>query len=234
MSSRPDVAAAIAAAARTINHQVGVSDTLQSIALAARDSVPGFDHVGISTMDKRGNVETRAATGQLVRDLDDLQYALGEGPCVDTLRDAQMVVVPDIRHDQRWPRYVPAAVEAGLRAQLAVKLYLDDRGTLGGLNMYSTITELIAPEAEAIAELFAVHAAIALGNARERESLNQALHSRKVIGQAIGILSERYDIDEDRAFAFLVRASSHGNIKIRDIAQELVDERNAKPVSPEK
>jgi GAF domain-containing protein len=234
MSSRPDVAAAIAAAARTINHQSGLSDTLQSIAMAARDSVPGFDHVGISTMDKRGKVETKAATGQLVWDLDDLQYSLGEGPCVDTLRDAQMVVVPDIRHDQRWPRYVPPAVEAGLRAQLAVKLYLDDRGTLGGLNMYSTSSEVIAPEAEPIAELFAVHAAIALGNARERESLNQALHSRKVIGQAIGILSERYDIDEDRAFAFLVRASSHGNIKIRDIAQELVDERNAKPASPGK
>ena len=231
MSSRPEVVAAIAAAARIINHQVSLPETLQSIALAARDSVPGFDHVGISTMDKRGKVETRAATGQLVWELDELQYSLGEGPCVDTLHDARKVVVPDIRHDQRWPRYVPQAVQAGLRAQLAVKLHLDDRGTLGGLNLYSTTSDEIAPEAEAIAELFAVHAAIALGNATERDSLNQALHSRKVIGQAIGILSERYDIDEDRAFAFLVRASSHGNIKIRDIAQQLVDERNARPAA---
>jgi hypothetical protein len=110
---------------------------------------------------------------------------------------------PRIHHDQRWPRYVPAAVELGLRSQLAVRLYLDDQGTL------------------------AAHAAIALGNARERENLNQALHSRKVIGQAVGILMERYEMNEDRAFAFLVRASSHANIKLRDVAQELVNRANA-------
>lgn len=83
------------------------------------------------------------------------------------------------------------------------------------------------PEAEWTAELFAARAAIALGNARERENLNQALHSRKVIGQAVGILMERYAMNEDRAFAFLVRVSSHANIKLRDVAQELVNRANA-------
>ena len=82
-------------------------------------------------------------------------------------------------------------------------------------------------DAQALTRLFATHAAIALGHANERENLNEGLQTRKVIGQAIGILMERYKIDEDRAFAFLVRASSHGNIKLRAIAQELVDERNA-------
>jgi AmiR/NasT family two-component response regulator len=77
-----------------------------------------------------------------------------------------------------------------------------------------------------MADLFATHAAIALGHAEERENLNQALQSRKVIGQAIGILMERYQLTEDRAFSFLVRASSHGNIKLRDVAAELVDEAN--------
>ena len=154
------------------------------------------------------------------------QYELGEGPCVDTLRDAEVVAAPCIRHDQRWPRYVPAAVQLGLRSQLAVRLYLDDDGVLGGLNLYSTTSDEVDPEAEATAELFAAHAAIALHNARERDNLNEALRSRKVIGQALGILMERYQMDEDRAFAFLVRASSHSNIKLRDIAQELVDQRN--------
>jgi GAF domain-containing protein len=134
---------------------------------------------------------------------------------------------PRIHHDQRWPRYVPAAVELGLRSQLAVRLYLDDQGTLGGLNLYSTTSDDVDPEAEGTAELFAAHAAIALGNARERENLNQALHSRKVIGQAVGILMERYEMNEDRAFAFLVRASSHANIKLREVAQELVNRANA-------
>lgn len=76
----------------------------------------------------------------------------------------------------------------------------------------------------AVAKLFATHAAITLGTARERDSLDEALRLRGMIGQAIGIMKERYDMGEDRAFAFLVRASSHGNVKLRDVAQELVDQ----------
>ncbi|MFL6131362.1 MAG: GAF and ANTAR domain-containing protein [Nocardioidaceae bacterium] len=226
MKPQPEIAAALAMAARTINQEVSLEDTLTAVAHTAQRSLPGFDYVGISTIDRKGNVETRAATGGLVWDLDKLQYELGEGPCVETLRDADVVVAPRIRHDQRWPRFVPKAVELGLRSQLAVKLYLDTEGTLGGLNLYSTTNEDIDPDAEPLADLFAAHAAIALGHVRERENLNDALHSRKVIGQAIGMVMERYQLTEDRAFAFLVRASSHSNIKLRDIAQEIVDQAN--------
>jgi GAF domain-containing protein len=226
LNTPPDAGRAIAAAVRTINQSQTLEETLQKIAEVARKSVPGFDQVGISALHKDGRVETKAATGDLVYRLDDIQYSLGEGPCVDTLRESTIVPVPRIRHDRRWPRFVPQAVELGLRSQLAVKLYLDSEATLGGINFYSTNSEELHPEAEALAELFAAHSAIALGHARERETLNEALHSRKVIGQAIGILMERYQMNEDRAFAFLVRASSHENIKLRDIARELVNQRN--------
>ena len=230
MTPQSDIAAAISAAARTINHERTLEQTLQAIVNAARNSVPGFDQVGISTVDKRGHIETKAVTGDLVLALDRVQYDLGEGPCYDTLRlpDVDVVTAPHIRHDQRWPRYVPAAVAAGLLSQLAVKLYVDDQGTLGGLNFYSTTSEAIDPDAETAADMFAAHAAIALDNARERETLNEALHSRKMIGQAIGIIMERYDMNEDRAFDFLVRASSTSNIKLRDIAEKLVHQRSAK------
>jgi GAF domain-containing protein len=226
MDAHSDLGRAIAAASRSIHQSQTLDETLASIAHAARSSIPGFDQVGISTLQRNGEVQTRAATGDLVYKLDATQYELGEGPCVDTLREARVVVAPRLRQEQRWPRYVPAAVEMGLRSQLAVKLYLDEEGTLGGLNLYSTTSDDIADEAEATAELFAAHAAIALSNAHERETLNQALHTRKVIGQALGILMERYKINEDRAFAFMVRASTHGNIKLRDIAQGLVDQGN--------
>jgi hypothetical protein len=145
MSDEPGIAEAIAVAARSINQRARLNEALDTLVEVARDSVPGFDHVGISTIDNRGNVETRAGTGELVWDLDKVQYGLGEGPCVDSLRDANVVSAPRIRHNQRWPRYVPAAVEAGLRAQLAVKLYLDDKGTVGGINLYSTASEDIDP-----------------------------------------------------------------------------------------
>jgi GAF domain-containing protein len=222
----PDLAEALAAAARSMGGQRTVDETLQVIAHTARRSIPGFDHVGISTIDRDGSVTTRAATDDLVNRLDDLQYGLAEGPCVDALRREHVVAVPDLRHEQRWPRYVPRAVRTGLEAQLAVQLFLDDEGTLGGLNLYSTSSPEIHPDAEAIADLFASHAAIALGHARKASHLNQALTSRKVIGQALGILMERYGLTDDRAFDFLVRASSHGNVKLRDVAQNLVDEAN--------
>ena len=189
--SLPEIGAAIAAAARSINQTRSFDDTLTAIAQTAKRSVPGFDQVGISTIDLHGKVHTRAGAGDLVWEFDTLQYGLGEGPCVDSLRDADVVVAPRIRQDQRWPGYVPKAVEAGLKSQLAVKLHLDNSGTVGGLNLYSTESEEIDPDAESMADLFATHAAIALGHAEERENLNQALQSREVIGQAIGILMER-------------------------------------------
>jgi len=226
VSSSVDVGQAIAAAARALYEGQSLDETLQRIVEVARDSVPGFDQVGISTVDRKGHVETRATTGELVRTLDAAQYDLGEGPCVDTLRDAEVVVVPDIGGDGRWPRYAPIAVRHGVRSQLALKLYLDQEGTLGGINLYSTTSSDVDPQAQPIAELFATHAALALGNAREKDTLNEALLTRQVIGQAIGILMERYSISSDRAFQFLVRASSVGNLKLRDVAQELVNQRD--------
>lgn len=221
------VTAAIASAARALNQSdASVEATLEAIALAARDSIPGFDLAGISTVDAHGNVTTRAASSPLVLKFDDLQYSLGEGPCLDALGSAHVVSVPRIRHEQRWPRYVPEVIRLGLRSQLAVKLGLDDNGTLGGINLYSTISDDIGPEAESIAELFAIQATSALGSVIRIDQLNQAMHTRKVIGQAIGILMERYEIPEDNAFTFLIRASQTENIKVRDIAQELVDKIN--------
>jgi GAF domain-containing protein len=222
-----DFAESIAEAARTLHQPQNLDETLQTIVEVARNSVPQFDHVGIATLQKKGRVETRAFTGDLVLRLDGIQYGLREGPCSAALQGTDAVSVSSLRREQRWPRYVPLAQASGVRSQMALKLYLE-KGTLGGINFYSTISDDVSPEAQGLARLFATHAAIALGHAHERETLNAGLQTRKVIGQAIGILMERYEMNEDRAFAFLVRASSHANIKLRAVAQELVDERNAK------
>ena len=227
MDTFSDFSKSIDAAARTINHPRNLDEVLQTIVEAARTSIPGFDQIGISTVFKDGKVVTRAHQGDLVIRLDEIQYALGEGPCVETLRGVPVVAAPCLRHDQRWPRWAPEATDLGVQSQLAVHLYLDAEGTIGGLNLYSTTSPDVTQDAEAIAQMFATHASVALGHAQERQDLNEALQTRKVIGQAIGILMERYEMPEDRAFAFLVRASSHGNIKLRAVAQELVDERNS-------
>jgi GAF domain-containing protein len=225
--TRFTVATALAEAARTIHDSHSLQETLDAIVHAARTSVPGFDHVGISTVDRSGSVETKAATGDLVFELDDLQYTLREGPCMDSLSGERVVVVDDARHEQRWPRYIPHAARAGVTAQLAVPIGAhDDDGTRGGLrgalNLYGTDGGGIDPEAPGIAVLFTINVALALGWAHAEEQLNQALMTRKVIGQAVGILMERYQINEEKAFAFLARVSSTRNVKLREVASQLV------------
>ncbi len=222
-----DLATALTEAAVNINGPHSLDETLQAIVQATQSSVPGFDHVGVSLLHHGGRVETRAATGQLVWDLDILQYELREGPCVDALFEAGEVVVEGLRQEQRWPRYVPAAVEAGVRAQMGIRLFSEEE-VLAVMNLYSTLADTIHPDAQHAAELFAVHAALALGRTRRESQLGEALRARKVIGQALGLVMERYQISEERAFRFLVRASSTSNTKLRVVAQQVVDESQVK------
>ena len=217
-----DVAASLALSARAINSPQTLEETLDAIVGATLVSVPGFDHVGISIMHRDGSIETKAATDQVVWELDTLQYTVDEGPCVSAMRSDVVVAVPNIRHEQRWPRYVPEAVmRTGLQAQLAVQLYVNDR-TLGGLNLYSTRSPAIDPSAVQAAELFATHAALALARARRESDLNEAIRTRQEIGMAIGLTMARFNLDSERAFQYLVRASSTGQVKIRVIAQEII------------
>jgi GAF domain-containing protein len=226
MQDQPfDLATALAEAADAINRPTSLGDTLDAIVEATLASVPGFTDVGISIRHRGGRIETKSGTGRLVWELDTIQYDLDEGPCVDAIRAGEMVVVEDVRHEQRWPRYVAAAARTGLRSQIGLGLY-DDGRTLGGLNLYSTIAEGVSDQAVQAAQLFARHATIALDKAQSSHHLNEALLSRKVIGQAVGIVMERFQIDEDRALQFIVRASSTSNIKLRDVAAELVDTSN--------
>ncbi|SFM57136.1 GAF domain-containing protein [Pimelobacter simplex] len=215
------IASALTEAAQAINSHRSLDDTLDAIVRAAQQTVPGFEHVGISITHSNGTIETRAGTGQLVWEVDELQYKLAEGPCYDAIRHGGVTVMDDVDKEDRWPRYVDEVRRLGLHAQMGLQLYTDD-GTLGGLNFYSWKPG-VDPDAVQLAELFAAHAAIALGRARHEHQLNESVASRQAIGTAVGIIMERYRIPEDRAFQFLVRASSTSNIKLRAIAQEIVD-----------
>jgi transcriptional regulator with GAF, ATPase, and Fis domain len=225
VSSRRDLADAMARAARTMHAHRSVDEVLDLIVHSASETIPGINHVGVSVTHRDGRVDTRAASDDLVIDLDKLQYELAEGPCIDALRNADFVQVDRVPDDQRWPRYSPRAAKAGIRSQMAFRLYTDD-ATLGGLNLYSTESETLNADARHIAALFATHAALALGKAREESTLHAALQTRGKIGQAIGIIQERYELNEDRAFEFLTRVSQTGNIKLRDVATELVEQAN--------
>jgi GAF domain-containing protein len=225
MDYRPDIGDALIKAAREINEPRTLQDTLNTIVEVAARSLPGIDHVGITIASRDGSMETKAGTDQLVWTFDELQYQLGEGPCIHTILAEPVTKVEYACREQRWPRFIPAAVERGLQAQLGMRLYTETE-TIGGLNMYSTSAQTIDPDVVHMAELFAAQASMALGRARREEQLTAALQTRTVIGQAIGILMERHGVNEDSAFAFLTRVSSHTNVKLRDIAKEVVALRN--------
>jgi hypothetical protein len=214
----------LAAAVRNINAQPTLDETMQEIARVTLDSVPGIDHVGISTMDRRGTPRTRAATSELVRDLDDLQHALDEGPAVDTLRGTEVVEAPRISQDSRWPRYVAAAVPLGLRSQIAVKLYIDQDGTVGGLNLYSTISDDLETDAVHIADALATYAALVMGKTREIDNLREGLRAREQIGMAVGVVMAKQNIDSAAAFAYLVQAAADGDVKVRVVAQQVLEQ----------
>lgn len=111
---------------------------------------------------------------------------------------------------------------------MGLRLHLENQ-TLGGLNLYCTGVEEIDPAVQDLATLVGEYAGLSLARARQAENLQRALDTRTVIGQALGIVMERYQLDEDRAFGFLVRVSQASNVNLRVIAQDLVDQVNSSP-----
>jgi len=220
-----DVAQALATAARSMAVLGNPDDTLDAIAAAARSAVPGFNEVSATVITENGAAATLAATSDLVRDLDALQYELDEGPCLTAARRQELVLAQHLSEEDRWPLYTPRAANVGIRSQMAVHLAADEE-VLGALNFYSTVRDTIDPGAFHRASLFATHAAIALGYARQLEVVHASAQTYRLIGQATGMLVERFEIDDERAFYYLVRVAAAGGLEVRDVAREVVAQGN--------
>jgi GAF domain-containing protein len=218
-----DLAAVLGAAARSLQAENGLDQTLDAIVRSAADTIPGAVHAGISLVRRRKGIETVAQTGELVLHVDQAQYECGEGPCMDAAWTHDIFCVDDLADDQRWPEFSRRAVELGVRSMLSFQLYVTG-DNLGVLNLYAHQPAAFDHEAEHIGRLFAAHAAVALAGSQREHQLTQALTSRDLIGQAKGILMERNQVPAEHAFAMLVEASQHTNMKLRDIAEYLVQD----------
>ena len=130
------------------------------------------------------------------------------------------MVCNDLAADQRWPAFGAIAAAHGVNSMISFKLF-DADGTVGALNLYSSKPYAFGAEAEETGALLAAHAAVVLAASRKQANLAVALESRDVIGQAKGILMERYKLDDRAAFATLIAISQHTQRKLRDIADEL-------------
>jgi GAF domain-containing protein len=226
-TDRTDViVSAMARVARSVHDGAEGEKVLHLITAAALEAIPGADHITITMAYPDGTLQTLAPTDDVGAMADTVQYELGEGPCLAAVAAESTIRAQDIQSEERWPRYVERAADLGIGSQMAVEIFRSG-GTCAGLNVYSD-TRGAFDESRHIVELFASQAAIAMNFVRTRQTLQEALASRKTIGQAIGIAMERYRIDEDQAFAFLVRTSQDGNVKLRAVAQKIVDLGNGK------
>ncbi|WP_262848278.1 GAF and ANTAR domain-containing protein [Mumia quercus] len=188
-----------------------------------------MDHAVVTMIRGRGRLETVAATGDVVVRAEQLQCELSEGPCLSDSWD-QTLRSGDLSVEKRWPRWASAVADLGLSSLLGVSLSPDDR-RIGVVSLYSKSARFFNEDDAALAHLFARHAALAIAKAEHQANLVYALDARKLIGQAQGILMERYDLDDARAFEVLRRYSQHHNLKLRNVAEMLVSTRNLPPIT---
>ena len=203
-------------------------ETLQRLAKLACATIPGCT-AGSVTLWREGQPYTVVSTDELAQEVDNAQYATLEGPCLDASRHGETYSVPDLTADDRWPVFASAATSKGVKSSLSLPLAV--RGEpIGALNLYSAQHDGFAG-AEEVGRLFAGQAGVAIANAELYQAsrtltdqLQEAMLSRAVIEQAKGVLMAEQRCTPDEAFDLLRQASQRENVKVRDIAQRIVDD----------
>jgi GAF domain-containing protein len=222
-----DLARRMAELARAAAAPRSVDDVLSDVTSTAKELIPGTDTAGILLIGKGGRFESLAGTSDLPHRLDELQMTFNEGPCVEAALDELIVRTDDFRSEQRWPKYSAGVVEIGILSGLSFKLYTAER-TAGALNLFAFKPDAFDAADETTGVVLAAHAAAAILASRQGEQLQSALSTRDRIGQAKGIIMERFGVDDVRAFEMLRRLSQDGNTRLIDIAQRVIDTRGDK------
>lgn len=217
-------------AARELANTSDAGTTLDSAVHLAAANVTGCDSAAITLIKKKaGEFTSPAHTDDLALAADQLQYTLGEGPCLQAAWEERVVHSPDLEQEDRWPVWAPQVVrEHGALSVLCFQLFTD-ADTLGALNLYSRTKAGFDATDRDVGFALAAQIAVAVAKAEQIGQLAEALQSRTVIGQACGILMERFGLDGGTAFGVLARISSETNTKVRDLAHEVVETRTFPP-----
>jgi GAF domain-containing protein len=215
-----DLAHRLAEAARGLQQQTDPQHVLDRVVSLAVAMVPGADEATITMVRARRHVYSAAATGDLARWFDVLQNETGEGPCLDAIWHQQTTRVNDLATDPRWPVLGPRAGARGVGSMLCLQLFVHE-DTLGALDLLAHEKLAFTDESEHIGLLLASHAAIAVADAQELGHAVIALVNRDLIGQAKGILMERFKITADQAFDVLAKVSQDTNRKVFAVAEDL-------------
>jgi GAF domain-containing protein len=195
-------------------------DTVVEFAIQALDC----SYAGVAITGRGRKPEIPAVTDPVVAEIYQLQLARGEGPLTVCMSQHVPILVTDTAIDDRWPDWAARVRALGVRSVFDVPLTAAV-GTVGVMGLYSGRPDAFSSDDQAIAHILARHATVAVANARHDATMIQAIDARKLVGQAMGILMERFDLDGDRAFEVLKRYSQDNNLKLRDVAKCLVDTR---------
>lgn len=204
-------------------HNLTTAETVEKVLDFALNAV-GCDHAVVTLGHPDRHAEIAAATSELVAALETVQKDVGERPEATVLGDPLGIVVRDTLTETRWPSWAARVAATGIRSLMSIPMHSGDN-TIGTLNLYSMKPDAFDTDDRDVAHLLAIHASNALATAREIENLWHAVDARKQIGQAQGILMERLDLTADRAFAVLLRYSQDHNLKLRAVADRLVQTR---------
>lgn len=197
-----------------------VEETLASVTTAAVELIGGVDYADVLLIDA-DRFDSIAPTDPMAKELDAIQQRLQQGPCLRAAVVDTLVRCTDLRDDHRWPLFAAEATKLGVHSMLSFHLYAHRSGS-GALNLLGRAPHIFTAEAEALAAMLATHAAVALTAANTQQQFASALASRDHIGQAKGILMERFNLDAVRAFELLTKLSQHTNIPVRELAERVI------------
>ena len=208
---------------------LSLEESLTRVAQFAVRAIPGAEGAGLTLLEENRS-DTIVATADFVTQVDDIQYSLGQGPCISAAADQQTVMSGSLGGDQRWPQFGSRVARLGVHSVVSLPL-LTNAGVLGAMNVYAHQKNAFPADAGRLGELFAVPAAIAVQNAqvlaqtkRLASQLQAALSSRGVIERAIGIMMSRSGGTESEALDRLRSLSQHQHEKLPIVAQTIVDE----------
>lgn len=232
-ASSPELTAVLAQLGAVVLSVETIGTTIELVTTLAAKTIPETTGAGVTLIDGRGK-RTTAASDPMVEQADTLQYQLDSGPCLTAWRDQTSIRIDDTGSETRWPQWIAAIADTNVRAVLSVPLRTGGV-SIGAIKVYSAQPNTYDSRAEQLLELFAQQAAILLTNTqtlsdarRLSADLSAALNNRDIIGQAKGVLIAQGAADERAAFSMLAAASQRSNVKVHDVARQVVASASAR------
>ncbi|MGJ9372592.1 GAF and ANTAR domain-containing protein [Nesterenkonia sp. CF4.4] len=206
----------------TVEHAVDL------LAQAAKNTVPGAIGAGVSLISNAGRKESAGSTDRVVREADDLQYTIGEGPCLSAWASRTVVNVEDVHSDPRWPNWSSAVVRLPIRSVLSTPLQ-HQQTVVGAMKIYSAAEHAFTAETERLLTMFAGPAAALLAHIQTKdlpmklsESISTAMSQRDTINIAKGVLMAQHGFDKDAATLHLIQVSRAERVTMGETARRIM------------